>query len=174
MYPTHTYEPRCSDQTILRRCVSRYWPRVRDTCEAHGRPLPSFVNREFDTYLRSGDLKEGFARAHCATCGHDRLVPFSCKGRGFCPSCGGRRMHEGATWLCERVLPAVPLRHERPPGEAPGSRGVEGGDPSLGGEGVGRRGAEPTSYLDSVTKIPTAGWKVRTATPIIEGWGKFR
>lgn len=110
MYPARTYEPRRSGQTILHRCVSWYWPRVRDTCEAHGRPLPSFVHREFNSYLRCGDLKEGFARIHCATCGHDRLVPFSCKGRGFCPSCGGRRMHEGATWLCERVLPEVPLR----------------------------------------------------------------
>lgn len=28
----------------------------------------------------------------CAACGLDRLVAFSCKGRGFCPRCGGRRM----------------------------------------------------------------------------------
>ena len=25
-------------------------------------------------------------------CGHDVLVPFSCKQRGICPSCGARRM----------------------------------------------------------------------------------
>ncbi len=83
---------------------------MRVFCEAHGRPLPSFVVREFEAYLRCGDLREGFLRIHCAGCGHDRLVPFSCKGRGFCPSCGGRRMEEGAAWLCEQVLPPVPLR----------------------------------------------------------------
>ena len=110
MYPARTYASRRADQTILHRCVRRFWPRVRDGCEAQGRPLPSFVRREFEAYLRCGDLKEGFARIHCFSCGLDRLVPFSCKGRGFCPSCGGRRMHEGATWLCERVLPPVPLR----------------------------------------------------------------
>ncbi len=110
MYPARTYASRRADQTILHRCVHRFWPRVRDGCEAQGRPLPSFVRREFEAYLRCGDLKEGFARIHCFGCGLDRLVPFSCKGRGFCPSCGGRRMHEGATWLCERVLPPVPLR----------------------------------------------------------------
>ncbi|MAE97099.1 MAG: hypothetical protein CL910_20820 [Deltaproteobacteria bacterium] len=33
----------------------------------------------------------GFLRLHCDACGHDRLVPFACKRRGFCPSCRGRR-----------------------------------------------------------------------------------
>jgi Transposase zinc-binding domain/Putative transposase len=55
-------------------------------------PLPSFVQREFEAYLRCGGLLEGFLRIHCTGCGHDRLVPFSCKGWGFCPSCGGRPM----------------------------------------------------------------------------------
>jgi hypothetical protein len=38
------------------------------------------------------------------------LVTFSCKGRGFCPSCLGRRMCQTATNLIEHVLPPVPLR----------------------------------------------------------------
>ncbi len=38
------------------------------------------------------------------------LVPFSCKGRGFCPSCGGRRMTELAAHLVDAVLPRVPVR----------------------------------------------------------------
>ena len=33
------------------------------------------------------------------------LVAFSCKGRGFCPSCMGRRMNVTAANLIERVLP---------------------------------------------------------------------
>jgi Transposase zinc-binding domain len=32
-------------------------------------------------------------------------VAFSCKGRGFCPSCTGRRMNATAANLVERVLP---------------------------------------------------------------------
>jgi hypothetical protein len=38
------------------------------------------------------------------------LVAFSCKGRGFCPSCGARRMHDTAAHLVTRVLPRVPVR----------------------------------------------------------------
>jgi hypothetical protein len=40
----------------------------------------------------------------------DRVVPFSCKGRGFCPSCGGRHMADTAAHLVDRVLSRVPLR----------------------------------------------------------------
>ncbi|MFQ5764582.1 MAG: transposase, partial [Rhodospirillales bacterium] len=35
---------------------------------------------------------------------------FSCKGRAFCPSCGGRRMADTAAHLVDRVLPDVPVR----------------------------------------------------------------
>ncbi len=35
---------------------------------------------------------------------------FHCKGRGFCPSCGGRRMTERAAHLVDAVLPRVPVR----------------------------------------------------------------
>jgi Putative transposase/Transposase zinc-binding domain len=37
-------------------------------------------------------------------------VPFSCKRRGFCPSCAGRRMAQMAAHLVECVLPWVPTR----------------------------------------------------------------
>ena len=33
-----------------------------------------------------------------------------CKRRGFCPSCGGRRMAEQAAKLVDHVLPHVPAR----------------------------------------------------------------
>nr|WP_246863336.1 transposase zinc-binding domain-containing protein [Klebsiella pneumoniae]UPG21285.1 transposase zinc-binding domain-containing protein [Klebsiella pneumoniae] len=32
----------------------------------------------------------------CEHCRAERLVAFSCKKRGFCPSCGARRMAESA------------------------------------------------------------------------------
>src|SRR5690606_26128899 len=35
---------------------------------------------------------------------------FSCKRRGFCPSCGARRMVDSAALLTDEVLPPVPLR----------------------------------------------------------------
>ena len=39
-----------------------------------------------------------------------RLLPFSCKGRAWCPSCGGRRTTERAAHLVDAVLPWVPVR----------------------------------------------------------------
>ena len=37
-------------------------------------------------------------------------MAFSCKKRGFCPSCGARRMAETAALLSDEVFPDVPLR----------------------------------------------------------------
>jgi hypothetical protein len=48
--------------------------------------VPRFVKQEFHAFLRCGILAHGFLRLHCDRCGFDRLVPFSCKRRGFCPS----------------------------------------------------------------------------------------
>ncbi len=47
---------------------------------------------------------------HCAACGKDDLVAFACKRRGFCPSCGARRMVDTAAHLVDRVLPEVRVR----------------------------------------------------------------
>ena len=43
-------------------------------------------------------------------CGHDKLVAFSCKRRGFCRSCGVRPMAQTAAHLVEQVIPHVPVR----------------------------------------------------------------
>ena len=50
------------------------------------------------------------ASARCPRCQHDLLVPFSCKNRGLCPSCAGRRMAAQAAHLVDCILPAVPIR----------------------------------------------------------------
>ncbi|MBK9239267.1 MAG: transposase zinc-binding domain-containing protein [Acidobacteria bacterium] len=76
--------------------------------DGHG--LPRFVERAFEDFLSCGCLAAGFARFLCAACRHERLVAFSCKGRGFCSSCGGRRMTERAAHLVEYVFPNVPVR----------------------------------------------------------------
>ena len=46
----------------------------------------------------------------CAHCAHEKLVAFSCKRRGFCPSCGARRMAESAAHPVDQVIPRVPIR----------------------------------------------------------------
>ncbi len=78
--------------------------------QASGRVVPRFVERELRAYLEFGLLQFGFLPIRCEACGHDRLVAFSCKGRGFCPSCVGRRMADTAAHLVDRVLPEVPVR----------------------------------------------------------------
>ncbi len=54
--------------------------------------LPAFVRKELDGYLDCGLLCRGFGRLRCEACHESHFVAFSCKGRGFCPSCLGRRM----------------------------------------------------------------------------------
>jgi hypothetical protein len=74
------------------------------------RSVPRFVERELRAFLACGILAHGFVRVHCDRCGKDRVVAFSCKGRGVCPSCGGRRMAETAAHLVDHVFPEVPTR----------------------------------------------------------------
>ena len=40
---------------------------------------PAWVERNLQAYLKCGILAHGFARARCEDCGHERLIPFSCK-----------------------------------------------------------------------------------------------
>jgi len=75
-----------------------------------GNGVPWWVERDFRAYLRCGILAHGFARARCEDCGHERLIPFSCKGRGICPSCNTRRMAELAAHLTDHVLPHLAAR----------------------------------------------------------------
>ncbi|MGH7264852.1 MAG: transposase zinc-binding domain-containing protein, partial [Candidatus Rokuibacteriota bacterium] len=58
----------------------------------------------------AGSSPTGLLRVRCQRCGETTVVAFSCRGRGFCPSCGGRRMSELAAHLVDRVLPRVPIR----------------------------------------------------------------
>ena len=88
-------------------CPSRDVPRP---AEASSPGLPRHVVHELRSYLTCGVLAHGFARFRCFGCGSDDLVAFSCKGRGFCPSCGGRRMAESAAHLVDHVLPRTPVR----------------------------------------------------------------
>ena len=81
-----------------------------DQLAQQGKSLPDHVHREFEAYLKCGRLEHGFLRFRCDKCHFERLVAFSCKRRGFCPSCGARRMAETAALLSDEVFPDVPLR----------------------------------------------------------------
>jgi hypothetical protein len=104
------YARRRPEQTVLYQAVRAELESFLTQARERDRPVPRFVERELRAYLGCGILARGFVRVHCDACGCDRLVAFSCKGRGFCPSCGGRRMAETAAHLVDRVLPEVPVR----------------------------------------------------------------
>jgi hypothetical protein len=97
---------------VLQRVVAEHLQTflARAQADEGRRALPRFVVRELVRFLDCGVLAHGFARFFCASCGKDALVAFSCRGRGFCPSCGGRRMADLAAHLVDRVIPDVPVR----------------------------------------------------------------
>ena len=76
----------------------------------HG-PLRPVVERVLRAFLECGDVSHGFARAWCETCRLSYLIPYSCRGRSFCPSCEKKRSILWAEWLREEVLEPVPHRH---------------------------------------------------------------
>ena len=106
-----TYRPRRPRETLLHRVVREHFQTfLAQTHRLYARPLPRYVIQEFEKYVACGDLARGHVRVVCGRCGLERVVPFSCKTRGLCASCAGRRMADSACRLVDCVLPAVPIR----------------------------------------------------------------
>jgi hypothetical protein len=104
------YERRRPEKTPLYKIVAEHlegWLLNRAVAE---HPVSAHVERELRSYLTCGILCFGFGRARCTSCGQGFVVAFSCKGRGVCPSCNGRRMAQTAAHLVDRVIPPVPVR----------------------------------------------------------------
>lgn len=104
------YARHAPERTLLYALVEAHYPDFIARIEAEGRSLPGYVREAFDAYLRCGVLEHGFLRVVCEHCRAERLVAFSCKKRGFCPSCGARRMAESARHLVEEVFGPRPVR----------------------------------------------------------------
>ncbi|RMH18936.1 MAG: hypothetical protein D6701_05575 [Gemmatimonadetes bacterium] len=107
------YKPRDPRTTVLHRAVTEhldgFLARASEE-DPSGSGVPFHVERELRAYKKCGVLAFGFARVRCSDCGHEMLVGFSCKRRGFCPSCTARRASDCAAHLADRVLPHVPVR----------------------------------------------------------------
>ena len=103
--PVH-YARHRPEQTTLYRLVQQHAATFSPAEDAAGADLPQFVKDEFDAFLERGILAHGFLRLRCGDCGHDKLLAFSCKRRGFCPSCGARRMSQTAAHLVDHVIGA--------------------------------------------------------------------
>lgn len=106
----HTYQARQPEDTALYKVLAEHIETFIAQREMDGKGLPEFVVKELRGFLRCGILQYGFLRTKCKACDFERAVPFSCKGRGFCPSCCGKRMAEKAFHLIDNVLPDAPYR----------------------------------------------------------------
>jgi hypothetical protein len=106
------YQPRSPQDTVLHKVVVSHLETFLEEARTAdgGAGVPIFVERAFRKLVECGCLGRGFARVRCASCGFERLVPFSCKTRGLCPSCAGRRMMELSAHLVDAVIPKVPVR----------------------------------------------------------------
>ena len=98
-------------RTVLYKVVTGHLETFLASLDAapDAKGLPAYVQREFYDYVQCGYvqcgiLAHGFLRLGCDTC-QKELLPFSCKWRGFCPSCAGRRMTLTAAHLVECVGP---------------------------------------------------------------------
>lgn len=106
------YRRREPEKTALYAVVREHLETMLDEARRgsdSGDGYPVFIEREFVHYLHCGLLSRGFARLRCPSCGFERLVAFSCKGR-ICPSCWARRAADTAARLVDRVLPPAPYR----------------------------------------------------------------
>lgn len=61
----------------LYQLVAEHYPRFIKLLSAQGRSLPDYVRREFDDFLKCGNLKHGFLRVRRQDCRIERLVAFS-------------------------------------------------------------------------------------------------
>jgi hypothetical protein len=108
------YEPRNPRKTHYFQCVQNHFEDLEmlwdDRYERQYGFFRPYVRDVIYRYLDCGDLHLGFARVRCLDCGHEYLLPFSCKRRHFCPSCHQKRVVEFGEWLCEEVLKYVPHR----------------------------------------------------------------
>ena len=105
------YRRRRPERTSLYRTVQghlgTYLALARERC-TDGDGVPQYVEREFRRYLECGVLAHGFVRARCGECGHDFLIAFSCKGRGYAERWNMLSMD---VWRCATVRFFNALRH---------------------------------------------------------------
>src|SRR5690606_12458345 len=104
------YSRQRPERTLLYRLVAEHYPKFRDRRAAEERSLPRYGQDGLAAYLQCGRLEPGVPRVQCESCQAEKPVAFSCKRRGFCPSCGARRMAETAALLVDDVLPRQPVR----------------------------------------------------------------
>jgi hypothetical protein len=70
------------EETQLYCLVEQHYPAFVEHLAEQGRALPTYVEKEFEAYLRCGRLEHGFLRVRCESCDFERLVAFRVPDRG--------------------------------------------------------------------------------------------
>jgi hypothetical protein len=108
------YRPRHPELTVLYRVLFHYFDQFLAEYESRFEReygfLRPIIKEVVERYLDCGNPKCGFARVRCPSCGEERLLMFSCRSRGFCPSCHSKRLEEWGEWMREELLRDVPHR----------------------------------------------------------------
>jgi len=108
------YRPRHPERTILYRVLFHYFDRFLTEYEHRFERKYGFlrpiIKEVVERYLDCGNPGCGFARIRCPDCHTEHLLMFSCRTRGFCPSCHAKRLEEWGEWMREELLLDVPHR----------------------------------------------------------------
>ena len=67
------------------------------------------IREKIYKFTDCGDLRNGFARIRCKSCGHTMFLAFSCKTNCLCPSCAQRRALDFGDWVVNEVIQGVPI-----------------------------------------------------------------
>ena len=110
--PQGVYHPRDPKTSHFYACVQDNFEELERIYDEkyqkqHGFWRPA-VHEVIYKYLDCGDLRQGFARVWCSTCRLEFLLPYSCKGRYFCPSCHQKRVIAFAERVETQLLEKVP------------------------------------------------------------------
>lgn len=93
-----SYHPRSPRNTAYHRLVEDNFEELELVWDSKYQKMYGYwrphVIDVIQKYLDCGDPHLGFARVKCSNCSTEYLLPFSCKCRGFCPSCHQRRVVE--------------------------------------------------------------------------------
>ena len=102
------YRPRHPERTVLYQLLFHYFDRFLAEYESRFKReygfLRHIIKEVVEKYLDCGNPRCGFARIRCPDCGEERLLMFSCRTRGFCPSCHAKRLEEWGEWMRETLL----------------------------------------------------------------------
>ncbi|MBK7583359.1 MAG: transposase zinc-binding domain-containing protein [Myxococcales bacterium] len=83
------------ESTLLYQTVAEHWPAFLERADEHG-GLPRFVVKEFEAYLRCGQLEHGCLHLVCRDCG------YSSSSRSVARSAGSVHPVWAAGWLTPR------------------------------------------------------------------------